>query len=70
MSKTNTLDTSPLSSGKYKGKTPEEVADISPKYLAERPHLCSRALLLACESAIEDEQEAAAEEAEYSRGYN
>jgi hypothetical protein len=70
MSKTKNIDQTPLRNGKYKGSTPEQVADANPQYLVDRPHLCTRSLFLACQGAVDEDKEAAEEEAEFARGYN
>lgn len=53
------LDNEPLRFGKYKGQTPEEIAEHDPGYIVWlydtiKPRLCSKELALACES---DERE-------------
>ena len=56
-------DTSPLSFGKYKGKTPEEVAGFDGSYVVwmfenVKPPPCSKELAEACEAdEREDEEE-------------
>lgn len=52
-------DTSPLVFGKYKGKTPEQVAEIDPSYVVwmyetVKPAPCSTALYDACRMDIDE----------------
>lgn len=54
------LDTTPLTFGKYKGQTPEDVAELDPSYIVwlfdtVTPKRCSKALALACEDEIDDD---------------
>lgn len=49
------LDTTPLTFGKHRGKTPEEIADEDPSYVVwlyenVKPRRCSRSLAVACEA--------------------
>ena len=56
-------DTTPLSFGKYKGKTPEEIAEIDGSYVVwmfenVKQQTCSKELAEACEAdEREDEEE-------------
>lgn len=48
-------DRTPLTFGKFKGNTPEEIAEIEPSYVVWMydnvdKKLCSKALYLACEN--------------------
>lgn len=59
MATVNDIDDLPLTFGKYKGKTPQEVAEIDPGYIIWMhrtifPAKCSVSLAIACE---QDEQE-------------
>lgn len=54
------IDDTPLQFGKYKSKTPNEVADIEPSYIVWMhanvlPPLCTRGLAQACEDSGEDD---------------
>lgn len=66
-------DTTPLSFGKYKGKTPEEVAEIDGSYVVwmfknVKPPPCSKELAEACESDDRDDEEEWAACAHYGIG--
>ena len=55
----NMLDETPLTFGKYKGKTPEEIAEIDESYIVwlyenVEPKKCSKQLYLACEMDIRE----------------
>ena len=48
------LDHTPLTFGKYKGQTPDEISEHDPQYIVwmyntVRPHKCSKWLKEACE---------------------
>ena len=50
----NLLDKTPLTFGKHKGRTPEEITDLDPGYIVWMyenisPKKCTRGLYLACE---------------------
>ena len=54
------LDRSPLVFGKYKGKTPNEVAEVDPSYVAwmyenVSPAPCSRSLYEDCRPELEED---------------
>lgn len=56
------LDDTPISFGKYKGKTPDEISDIDPKYLLWLVNEvgfsnCSLALIQYCEQIIREEED-------------
>lgn len=56
---TTDLDDTPLTFGKYKGKTPNEIGDIQPSYLMWlyeniEPKVCSKDLYTACELDLQD----------------
>lgn len=53
------LDETPLPFGKWKGRTPEQVADVDPGYIMwlyenVQPKRCSRGLYLACEMDVRE----------------
>ena len=53
------LDQTPLTFGKYKSRTPEEIADIDESYIIwlyenVEPKKCSKQLYLACEMGIRE----------------
>lgn len=53
------LDTSPLTIGKYKGMTPEEISEVDPSYIVwlyenVEPKKCSKDLYILCEDLIAD----------------
>lgn len=56
------LDNKPLTFGKYKGKTPDEISDIDPDYIVwmwkniEIKH-CTRAMYNYCLQSWDDEEE-------------
>ena len=55
-------DHTPLTFGKYKGKTPEEVADYDPSYVVwmydnVNPTPCSKALRDDCEQDVREYEE-------------
>lgn len=52
-------DSIPLEFGKYKGSTPEEIAELDPSYIAWlyekiKPSPCSKQLYLACEYDVRE----------------
>lgn len=53
-------DNTPLAFGKYKGKSPGEVAEIDPGYIVwlyaetDRKGICSKALYRACKAELEE----------------
>lgn len=53
-------DSQPLPFGKYKGRTPDEIAEDDPSYIVwlhgERPDLVSVSLAVACEQDMEDRE--------------
>lgn len=56
------FDDTPITFGKYKGKTPDEISDIDPKYLLWLVHetgfsLCSLALIEYCEQEVREEED-------------
>ena len=56
------LDLTPLKFGKYKGQTPEEIAEHDPSYIqwmydTIKPPPCSKELALACEQDERDEED-------------
>lgn len=57
------LDETPLTFGKYKGKTPDEISDLDPSYIVWmydtiKPHLCSEAMYKYCKRELKEyEQE-------------
>ena len=56
------LDTTVLTFGKHKGKTPEQVSDIDPAYIVWlydtlTPRRCTKSLYLACVELLEEEPE-------------
>ncbi len=53
------IDEIPLTFGKHKGLTPDEVAEIDPEYIVWmyntiEPKRCSKDLAIACEQGLED----------------
>ena len=66
-------DHTPLAFGKYKGKTPEEVAELDPSYVVwmyenVKPAPCSKALAVDCEQDQRDDEEEWAAGAHYGIG--
>jgi hypothetical protein len=58
-SKEEELDFRPLTFGKYRGKTPEQVAEIDPSYVCwmykeVKPTPCSLALQVVCENEVRE----------------
>lgn len=57
------LDHTPLTFGKYKGKTPSQIADINPSYIVwlwenvEGPKHCSKLLYNDCQIDTEQDNE-------------
>lgn len=56
------LDTTPLTFGRYKGKTPEQIADLDPSYIVwmyenVKPKACSRSLWVACTDAMDEAED-------------
>lgn len=59
MKKDEALDHKPMEFGKYKGRTPSEIADFDPGYIvwlynSIDPKRCSRLLADACEEDLND----------------
>lgn len=56
------LDLVPLSFGKYKGMTPEQIADQDPGYIVwlydhHHPQVCTKTLMLACADEMDEQDE-------------
>lgn len=57
------LDKTYLNFGRYRGRSPEQIARIDPGYIVwlydnVEPKRCSRELALDCESAVDDNEDA------------
>lgn len=56
------IDLVPLSFGKYKGMTPEQIADRDPAYIVwlyehHQPRVCTKSLMLACADEMDEQEE-------------
>lgn len=56
------LDTTPLRFGKYKGRTPEDIADEDPRYIlwlheTIKPRVVTTGLAAACEQDAREEED-------------
>lgn len=64
------IDEVPLSFGKYKGRTPDEVGDYDPAYVAwmfanVKPPPCSKELADTCKQDVREYEEEKAEDLHY-----
>jgi hypothetical protein len=65
-----TKDKTPLTFGKYKGKTPDEIGDYDPSYVVwmyanVKPAPCSKELAEDCEQAVREYEEDRADDLLY-----